>query len=127
MINLNGTWTNVNGDGDIVEIRRHGFGYFIYGSYTNADGKRIENFGYAPIGKENYEIGDKIKVTWTDTYASNGSERGNVHGAIIEIISNDHLKQIKDCIIKKPYARNRTGYGNWRRMISRRNGQGILK
>ena len=120
MINLNGIWTNINGDGDTVEIRRQGWGYFIYGSYTTADGKKIENLGYAPIEKKSIEIGDKLRVTWTDTFMSRGSQRGNVHGTIIEIVSSNHLRQVKDCIIKKPYGKNRTEYGNWQRTLTGR-------
>ena len=119
MLSLNGTWTNSNGeDGDRVEIRHCGDGLFIHGSYMTRGGRLIENIGYAKIEEESISVGTRLKVTWTDTCDSNGSQRGTVHRTIIEIVSPTHLRQVSDGVIKKRFScDHRTSYGNWKRSI----------
>ena len=116
-INLTGTWTNSNGlDGDIVHIYHCKTAIFIHG-FNSKDNQNYENFGFAAV-PEGLDIGGKFEVTWTDTYNSNGREKGIAHHTEIEIKAADILKKTGDEVITATYedSSHITSFGNWTRI-----------
>jgi len=102
-------------DGDDVVILH--IENFIFISGIGVKPRAFQNFGYGKIDKPMIELhdNDEFIITWTDTFDSNGREKGIVHETKIKVKDKNTLEKVEDKVITSNQMSNKhqTTFGNW--------------